>query len=177
MEPTTIASDVPLGFEETILPSQYFGALRSVVLGGEQRLMLAVLVDALNVLQNWQRVSTVRKRRAFTEAAQWVNMRGTRYAFSFDSICDALGIDAQALRRRLSSVTMGHTRTAPRLNMGRLRLSDSGRATHATANRQHRRPSNRGAIRSLLPTITSIANEMRSHAVKPKHLNEQGVMK
>src|SRR5215472_16506965 len=87
MEAQTIydATDT-LSQMDIILPAQYFAALGSVGLSSEQRLMLAVLVDAINVLQGWQRVGSARKRRAFAEAAQWVNTCGTNYPFSFDSV-------------------------------------------------------------------------------------------
>lgn len=123
---------------DVILPSQYFGALGSVGLSSEQRLMLAVLVDAINVLQGWQRVGSARKRRAFAEAALWVNTTGTHYPFSFDSVCDALGIDSEVLRCRLRGLTMGLAVNARR-SMGRLRLKELSRSQHMSSNRVRRR--------------------------------------
>src|SRR5262249_41614517 len=79
---------------DIILPSQYFSSVGSVGLSGEQRLMLAVLADAINVLQSWKGNGSARKRHNFAEAAQWVNLRGTHHPFSFDSVCDALEIDS-----------------------------------------------------------------------------------
>ena len=108
MEAATNVFDADLGLTDIILPAQYFGAMGTTGLCSEQRLMLAVMVDAINILQGWQRLGSARKRRAFAEAAQWVNMRGTAYPFSFDSICDALNIDSEVLRQRLSALTMGH---------------------------------------------------------------------
>jgi hypothetical protein len=55
---------------DTILPSQFFADLGSVGRSGEQRLMLSVLVDAINVLQSWQDGGSAHKRRNFAEAAQ-----------------------------------------------------------------------------------------------------------
>jgi hypothetical protein len=46
-----------------ILPSQYYGSFGSVGLSGEQRLMLAFLVDAINVLRSWNGDGSPRKRR------------------------------------------------------------------------------------------------------------------
>jgi len=123
---------------DIILPTQYFGALGSVGLSSEQRLMLAVLVDAINVLQGWQRVGNGRKRRAFAEAAQWVNTSGTHFPFSFDSVCDALEIDSEVLRSRLRALTMGLANTA-RSSVGRLRLKELSRSQHLSANRLRRR--------------------------------------
>ena len=40
---------------DVILPSQFFGAMGGGGLCSEQRLMLAVLVDAINILQGWNR--------------------------------------------------------------------------------------------------------------------------
>src|SRR5579863_9929915 len=117
-----IESTDTLAFTDIILPAQYFGAMGGGALCSEQRLMLAVLVDAINILQGWQRLGSARKRRAFAEAAQWVNTRGTGFPFSFDSICDALNIDPEVLRRRLSGLTMGFSGASARLGVGRLRL-------------------------------------------------------
>jgi hypothetical protein len=72
-------------------------------------------------------------------------MHGTGYPFSFDSICDALNIDSEVLRRRLSGLTMGHAGAA-RLGVGRLRLKESSRAQHMTANRVRRRRRARLAV-------------------------------
>src|SRR5438067_902997 len=119
---------------DVILPSQYFGALGSVGFSSEQRLMLAVLVDAINVLQGWQRVGSARKRRAFAEAAQWINTCGTSYPFSFDSVCDALEIDSGALRSRLATLTIGLANST-RPPAVRLRLKELSRMPHVTANR------------------------------------------
>ena len=91
-----------LGMTDIILPAQYFGAMGSGGLCSEQRLMLAVLVDAINILQGWHRLGSARKRRAFAEASQWINTPGVGYPFAFDSICDALGIDSESLRTRLT---------------------------------------------------------------------------
>lgn len=135
------ATDI-LSQMDIILPAQYFGALGSVGLSSEQRLMLAVLVDAINVLQGWQRAGSARKRQAFAEAAQWVNARGTNYPFSFDSVCDALEIDPDALRSRLRGLTMGMTNSGRR-SMGRLRLKELSRTQHMSANRIRRREAGR----------------------------------
>jgi hypothetical protein len=123
---------------DIILPSQYFSALGSGGLSSEQRLMLAVLVDAINILQGWHRVGSARKRQAFAEAAQWVSTPGTHYPFSFDSVCDALEIDPEVLRLRLRGLTMGLANTARRA-MGRLRLKELSRAQRMSANRRRRR--------------------------------------
>src|ERR1700730_12091576 len=98
------ATDLP-GRADVMLPSQFFGPMGSGGLHSEQRLMLAVLVDAINILQGWNRMGSARKRRTFADAAQWVTTKGTNYPFSFDSVCDALGIDSEVVRERLRDRT------------------------------------------------------------------------
>jgi hypothetical protein len=137
-----------LALTDVILPSQFFGAMGGGGLCSEQRLMLAVLVDAINILQGWNRMGSARKRRAFAEAAQWVITKGTNYPFSFDSVCDALGIDPEVLRARLGGLAMGHA-AGVGLGAGRLRLKESSRAQHMTANRMRRRRGQR------IPAIAS----------------------
>jgi hypothetical protein len=138
---------------DIILPSQYFGAIGSVGLSGEQRLMLAVLVDAINVLQSWQGGGCARKRRNFAEAAQWVNTLGTSHPFSFDSVCDALDIDSGLLRSRLRVLTVRTANSGRRLG-ARLRLKELSRSQHVTANRSRRR--NHGShISTALPAGTA----------------------
>ena len=122
-----------------ILPSQYFGAVGSVGLSGEQRLMLAVLVDAINVLHSWQGGGNGRKRQNFAEAAQWVNTRGTCHPFSFDSVCDALEIDSGLLRSRLHVLTIRSANSARRLTSAHLRLKELSRSQRVTATRAPRR--------------------------------------
>ena len=135
----TVHMDDTLSQADIILPSQYFGSIGSVGLSGEQRLMLAVLVDAINVLQSWQGGGSARKRRNFAEAAQWVNTRGTSYPFSFDSVCDALEIDSELLRLRLRVLTIHSANPARRSALVRLRLKELSRSQHMTPNRLRRR--------------------------------------
>jgi hypothetical protein len=132
------AEDI-LSQADIILPSQYFGTVGSVGLTGEQRLMLAVLVDAINVVQSWKGSGSARKRRNFAEAAQWINTVGTTHPFSFDSVCDALSIDSQLLRSRLRILTVRPANSVGRPSLARLRLKELSRSQHLTPNRSRRR--------------------------------------
>ena len=81
MKKEELIRDDTLSEADVILPSQYFGAMGSRGLSGEQRLMLAVLVDAINLLRSWRGAGSSGKRRDFGEAAQWVNSPGTSHPF------------------------------------------------------------------------------------------------
>ena len=92
---------------DLILPSQFFELVGKNRFTSEQRLMLAVLADAINILQDWRGSFSPRKRRLFIEAARWVMARGSSVPFSFDNVCDALEISSEALRHRLSGLAAG----------------------------------------------------------------------
>jgi hypothetical protein len=121
---------------DLILPSQFFELFGKSRFTCEQRLMLAVLADAINILQDWRGVFSARKRRLFIEAARWMMARGSNVPFSFDNVCDALEISPEALRNRLSSMATG-TADSP-LPLARLRLKEAGRVQHMTVNRSRR---------------------------------------
>src|ERR1700680_3132545 len=82
--------------------SQYLGDINGN-LRGEQRLMLAVLVDTANILNDHNPRGSGNKRLAFAEAVRWFTVKGTQHPFSFDSVCDALNISAEMLRAHLGS--------------------------------------------------------------------------
>jgi hypothetical protein len=146
-------TDDILSQADIILPSQYFGSLGSSRLSGEQRLMLAVLIDAINVLQSWKGIGNPRKRRDFAEAAQWVNTRGTHHPFSFDSVCDSLELDSEVVRSRLHGLTDRPANSARRPALGHLRLKELSRKQHMTANRPPRR-GRVGCVMTALDELT-----------------------
>lgn len=133
---STIAVGDPRPFPDVILRSQFFEMVGVRSLSSEQRLMLAVLADAINILQDWRGAFSARKRRLFIEAARWVMARGSNVPFSFDNVCDALEISSEALRNRLSSMATG-TADSPQ-PLARLRLKEAGRVQHMTVNRSRR---------------------------------------
>jgi hypothetical protein len=98
---------------DLILPSQFFESVGAQTFSSEQRLMLAILADAINVLGNADS-SKHRKRNSFNEAWSWVFSRRITSALSFDHVCNALGMDADSLRRRLSELVSEHGGTSPR---------------------------------------------------------------
>jgi hypothetical protein len=71
----------------------------------EKRLMFAILQDAVACLQKGFFPQSRRCSRPAHEAAQWVAQRGCTWLFSFESICDNLNLDAEALRQQLLQKT------------------------------------------------------------------------
>ncbi len=87
---------------EVLLPSQYFELLTGhSILEGEKRLMLAILEDAVSCFQKYESADRGRNKRLFEEAAEWIFEDEGGWVFSFESVCDALGIDSHFLRNGL----------------------------------------------------------------------------
>ena len=61
---STIAAADPRPFPDVILRSQFFEMVGTRSLSSEQRLMLAVLADAINVVQEFGGSSSMRKRNS-----------------------------------------------------------------------------------------------------------------
>jgi hypothetical protein len=82
---------------ETPPPSVAIPTSESV---GPLALMRAVLIDAIGCLSG-QGVKPSHRARVAMQARAWFRRRGREDLFSFDSICDALELDAERLRRML----------------------------------------------------------------------------
>jgi hypothetical protein len=82
-----------------VLPSQYFGGRRKQA--PEQRLMIAVLYDALACLAKYRFAVDRRGRRLFDEAREWFFADEPAWPYSFEHICAVLDLDAEAVRQRL----------------------------------------------------------------------------
>jgi hypothetical protein len=115
---------------DVILPSQFFELVGARTLSSEQRLMLAILADAINILREYRISPNPDKRNSFNEAWSWVFAKGIIGSLSFDHICDALGVNAENLRRRLSELVSVHGG-----NLRRLRLKEASRRQGLTVNR------------------------------------------
>jgi len=112
---------------DVILPSQFF--LGASGLSSEQRLMLAVLLDAINIVRDYRDSTSPRKRKSFTEASAWIFDEGIDGPMSFDHVCDALGVSPASLRNWLSQQGS---------SFSRLRLKEAGRIQRVTADRGRR---------------------------------------
>ena len=118
---------------DVILPSQFFELVGAQTFSSEQRLMLAVLIDAINVLGDYGVSSNRRQRNSFNDASSWVFAKTITSPLSFDHVCDALSVDAESLRRRLSELLSEHNGT-----LLRLRVKAGGRMQCMTVNRVRR---------------------------------------
>jgi len=87
---------------DTLLPSQFFDRVRRrSEHDGERRLMIAVLEDAVDVYRKQVGARDARGEQLFREAEEWIEDPDRTWLFSFQNICDVLGLDASYLRRGL----------------------------------------------------------------------------
>ena len=87
---------------DTLLPSQYFDRIRRrASFDGERRLMVAVLEDAVDVYRKQAGARDRKRRQLFEDAEAWIESDDKSWIFSFENICDVLGIDATYLRKGL----------------------------------------------------------------------------
>jgi hypothetical protein len=102
----------------------------------ELRLMAAVLEDAIRTFCRCAASQTVRSRRLFEDTAEWFDTSDVSWPFSFENICDALGLEAEWIRRLLRRYRGSRTSTTHRManipcvrRIAGSRHSFSGRAT------------------------------------------------
>jgi|ERR671925_88733 hypothetical protein len=84
-----------------LLSAQYFGNLRKTLLEPEKKLMFAILEDAISCYQNNLTAHSVRGKRFFEETKSWIVAVGNDWIFSFENVCEALGLNPQYMRQGL----------------------------------------------------------------------------
>jgi len=84
----------------TILPVQFFTRLqRGASWTGEQRLMAAILDDAIGVCCKRNPPKTSKGRTVLRESLRWIRSNDRMWTFSFLRICEMLDLDPTAIRR------------------------------------------------------------------------------
>ena len=88
----------------TILPTQYLERAGARAALPHRRLMLAVLQTAIDDVRSTRPLDGVDNRgngREHDGARAWVASQDRTWPFSFENVCEAVGIDSTALRRAL----------------------------------------------------------------------------
>lgn len=89
---------------DTLLPEQYLDTFRrKLQLEPEKKLMLAILEDGIACFQKYVFARDGKGKALFREAETWVEETGGEAVFSFDSVCESLGLDADYVRRGLTT--------------------------------------------------------------------------
>ena len=84
---------------DVITPQQYYDSRHDdSAIAPVKRLMMAVLEDALRCFQNNSDANSGPRKRLFAEAEQWLCGEAGDGPFSFDTVCETLGIEPNFLR-------------------------------------------------------------------------------
>jgi len=84
---------------DIITPEQFYDARHDdSAIAPVKRLMMAVLEDALRCFQNNSNARNGPRKRLFAEAEQWLCGETGDGPFSFDTVCETLGIEPEFLR-------------------------------------------------------------------------------
>ena len=87
---------------DTLLPTQYYETFHNkAALLPEKRLMLAVLEDAIGCFKNSMFAQGRRQATLFRDADSWILGENNDLFFSFENICETLGIEPAYLRQKL----------------------------------------------------------------------------
>lgn len=83
-----------------VAPSQFFTPPQRshMMWRGEQRLLLAVLQEALACWVRYRDVPTIRGRRLFSEVATWFESPDKGWLYAFEHICEFLDFDPDYVR-------------------------------------------------------------------------------
>jgi hypothetical protein len=89
---------------DTLLPEQYLDTFRRKLhLEPEKKLMLAILEDAIACFQKYAGARDSKSRDLFSEAEEWIQQSGGEGVFTFDMVCEALGLNPDYLRKGLAA--------------------------------------------------------------------------
>ena len=128
---------------ETVFATVYDISLetfRRSYLEPEQKLMLAVLDNAIACFQNYAFTRDRKAKVLFQEAEDWVQDTNSDWPFSFANVCETLGFDPDYLRQglgqwkaaKLESRAKGKIYQLPPRNGKRKRgIAVTGRARHS----------------------------------------------
>jgi hypothetical protein len=87
---------------DAIAPDQFYANFRQGSPAyAERRLMMAVLQDALDCFRKHAFSQDQRSRQIFRDAQDWIFAADRQWCYSFENICDALGLDPDYVRRGL----------------------------------------------------------------------------
>src|SRR5437867_3487104 len=91
----------------TLLPTQYIQQAGARLVEPRKRLMMAVLMSAVSDCQQRMEAragaGSSSARRAILEAHAYVASTDRSWPFSFENLCEAVGLNAAWLRRRLQN--------------------------------------------------------------------------
>jgi hypothetical protein len=97
-------------FEPDTLTAYQFGNVfrKNGLFEPEEKLMFAVLTDAIECFQKYLGVQRRRCRNLFKEAEAWITNKDSKEFYSFEHVCEVLGISPSYLRDGLNRWRIDH---------------------------------------------------------------------
>ena len=87
---------------DTSVTEQFLATVRrSEHLEPEKDLLIAILQDAIYDYRKYRRARDPEGKGHFREAQKWIMAGGNNWIFSFNNICELLGLDPDYIRRGL----------------------------------------------------------------------------
>lgn len=86
---------------EAEVSPEFEASRKRTTLEPERELMLAVLEDAVACYQRHLLATSGAGKILFREAEEWISNRRNNWEFSFESICETLGLSANYIRKGL----------------------------------------------------------------------------
>jgi len=84
---------------DALMPEQYFAGLgKEAGAANERGLMLAILRDAVECYQKYALARDPQGEDLHRDAAEWIFSNDREWPFSFENICDVLGVSAEYVR-------------------------------------------------------------------------------
>lgn len=100
----------------TTFVAEVIDAERGYARGPERELLSALIFDGIQSYLNYGNARGSEARARYREAYAWIHKTNDSYVFSFESVCEALGIDANYLRVGLANVEVSDLLRGKRRN-------------------------------------------------------------
>ena len=100
-----LEASLPSNFRgDAVLPAQYYDIVgRRQWQDGEYRLAFAVLADAIACHFKYRNAKSRKGRLLFEEVRLWMHSHSRNGVFAFRNLCEALGVDPDAMIKALES--------------------------------------------------------------------------
>jgi hypothetical protein len=95
------------GFASSVVDDLLDGS-KGYAQGPERALLSALLFDGIQAYIHYVLASTTKAKAKYLEAYRWVSDRTTDYAFAFNNVCEALGVNPDYLRYGLANASNCH---------------------------------------------------------------------
>ena len=112
---TLITGDTSAGqqYQDTFRRSERFEP--------EKILIAAILEDAVHEYRKYRRAGDPKGKKRFRDAEKWIMNRSSDWIFSFDNVCELLGLDPEYVRRGILGMNRKHSEEEKRVRRDSMR--------------------------------------------------------